>query len=879
MDAYTPFGSFAAPAPPSTAPAPPANTAGPAPTGPPPPAPTASESALSASPPLQQPPQPAEAPPARPSPPTRSGLGFAPPPPKPTSAAPAPAPAAPSAPAPASTAAQDGPPTPSAKSLAQIRRIGVACTRCRRMKQRCTNDGVPPCQACVARGCEADCTLGEKGRSADDRGPRASAPSRKRRADDGDAAYVDGPSMSSFGASSSGPSSHARRASIASVGEGSPPLPSSGGFVPSAPASAAGKRRTSAGGAGLGLNGSNGVTVKEEPELEDELMDEDEAVVSRPAKEEALPPLPLLVEGCEAFFSTSSQLTFLHRPSFLHTLSTSAANSASGKAPISPFLLFAILGISARFSDGLVRRTGGDAREASEMYAERAMGMVLQETLSPSLERVQALYLLALLDQSNGQLFRAKMLHGLARNMAEALTLHEEKPELSDVENEARLRTWWFLSIDGNFLAASPAPGLDPVTKPVLLPSQETDFAFGIKSRVKQCFPDASDEIREIHPPVAGELSLLGAQAAVLGVFDLIARETAGLTSQYSQHPPGHPSSLVAMAKTALSAVTDLLSPVQQWSTQALLAYRTQNLELAFMGLHVDLATVNLLARRKYLPKAVEALRPVGDAGIKAEKPVTGEVSVAELESKFVGSWMEEMVEQAFRIVELQEEVAALRPGLKGVSPHLSLCTYLAGSILAYLRLYPFLCPSRAALAPVRLSAALSLLHRAAPLWPLVERWHRSLWSMLSSAELGADEAELYRPYAPAGAGAGAASPLDAASALAAMAASASGVVPPASAAQSQNAVKRFSAHLRPAEGATAAAVATPSSLPTPFASPALSLHGSANGTDAAASAAASGANGVNGDEVDQLAEEEPASGFVELGDLEELRRLVEGTA
>ncbi|GAA5917320.1 hypothetical protein JCM6882_008972 [Rhodosporidiobolus microsporus] len=726
-----------------------------------------------------------------------------------------------------------------------ITRTTVACLRCRRGKQKCVNDGYPPCQACISRGCQDECTLGERGKSGEDRAPRAP---RKRRAED-DVEYghsqggsIGGPASYPAVPHSRGPSS--RRGSL-SGGEGSPPAAASALFAM--------QNSGGAGGAGGAKRRMSSGMYKEE--------DEDEEMVptlggglreNGRAKEkedkEVLPPLPLLIEGCEAFFSTYFQLSFLHRPSFLHKLSTTPDE-------ISPFLLLAMLAVSARFCEGLIRRHGGSPTDASAVYAERAMGMAFAEMTMPSLERVQALYMLGIHDFGNGQAFRSKMFQNLARQMAEVLKLHEEVPELSVTDNEVRRRTWWFLTMDANLLNAvgTTTGPFDPRTVPIPLPSQESDFAFGIDSRVKQYFAGATSEVAKAHPPVAGEVSLLSALLGIISIFGRTARaisasSATSIEAEKISLPPWHPSSLLQTTQTALTAFLATLSPVQLWSTQTFLAYRTQNLDLGFMCIHADVHTVNVLLRRAYLPKMIRALAPAGTGAHTdgADDNADG-IEPPEGRREFYRKMAEELAEHAFKAVGLLEEVASLRPSARGVTPHIAFCTFLGGTILNYLRLCPWLSPTRAPQAPLKLASTLSMLQHISSIWPIAKRWHQILYIQvmthrapfaqnpeeaagIAQADLAADqEAGLYRQYAPETPSTIAASSpahqLDAASALAALAQDAQQHALAAQHQQPQNGtpaspalgsgVKRFSAHLRQA---------APPSAPSPsLASPSLS--------------------------------------------------------
>ncbi|GAA5852502.1 hypothetical protein JCM8547_002521 [Rhodosporidiobolus lusitaniae] len=905
----------------------------------------------------RSPPAPTPAPPAFAPSPRLGGqatqhLAFAPPPPAPSAfVQPAPAPAPTPAPVPpqpaATTASAITPSTASSnKSQAQLRRSGVACTRCRRGKQRCVNDGFPPCQACVSRGCQDECTLGERGKSSEDRGqPRPTAPRKRRAQEDPDAAYTDGGVGNGKGPQAAAAAA-VRRASIsgsppapayvpmygaaaalqgyppgqvfpvgAQYANGFPIAPGTNCYPPSAAAPLPSGVVGTAGGGGGGRRRSTALMKTLEDDDEDEEMPPvlgmaggggGKRGLREPGgrEEGVLPSKELVIEGCEAFFSTPFQLTFLHRPSFLHKLASLPPNTAQ-YTPLAAhhppaFLLLAILAVSARFCEPLVRRAGGDPREASEGWAEKAKALVVNELFSPSLERVQALYLLSLHEYGHGQAFKAKMLHKLARSMAEPLKLHEDVEGLSVVENESRRRTWWFLKFEPNALLseARTLSAFKPRTvgAQLHLPSQETDWTFGIPSR-------------NLGPPGSHDLSLLGAVLTVSTHLGAVAESASSLLSSASPTPdPRSPDSSFASLSAGFSDILNALSPVQQWSTQTLLAYRTQNLDLGFLSLWVQVHLVELLLRRTYLPEMIRALHPTaaGEGEGEGEKEVKAEEGEEkkkdegkdEGEREYYGKMAEEMIQAAMRVIEVQEEVAGVRAGARGVTVQLAFSTFLASLTLSHLRLAPFLSPSLSSPSTTltaKLTSALSILQSSAGLFPVAEKWHRLLWTSIaehpspsfSTEREREEEMALYRPYAPPPLTAATPGPTDAANAASALAALANNAVVEQQQQQQQVAAnggaKRFSAHLRQAAPASPA-LNTPASSAassTPFIfSP--SLGGGAGG----ASASTEGEN-----EEDQLADSAEEGGKaiggkgmspeellkLDFGDVKELAAWVKG--
>ncbi|GJN87602.1 hypothetical protein Rhopal_000557-T1 [Rhodotorula paludigena] len=611
--------------------------------------------------------------------------------------------------------------------------------------------------ACIARGHEADCVRGEKGKAADDRVPRA----RKRRLDEEDGLP---PSFSA-----------AHRASYA--GPGASHNGSFGGVFAS----------TSGGGGGAGGPARDGFVASPSPPssswsprasypaLYSGVKREDEG-----ARGEVLPPPPLLIEACENFFQSYFQLGFLHRPSFLHQLQTRPES-------VSTFLLLSMLAISARFTPSLAAKHGSPFR-AAEHYASKAHALILGELVEPSIDRVQALYLLGIHDFGNGTAFRSKLFANMARQMAEALNLHEDVPGASVIENETRRRTWWFLGMDALGTVGSATGVFDPLAMPVPLPSQEQDFTFGVKSRTPQYFPGATSAIAKQNPTVPGEMSLLAALLTVMSIFGRTARalsQSSSASNDETMIPPWQPGSLLLNTQRSLQSWLGVLSPLQKWSTNNLLAYRTQHLDLGFGCVFVDYHAINILVRRAYLPQMIRALAP-SNKGDTAASAVNGVVPPDGVD--YWAQMARKLVEHAFDIVELHEEVTGVRPASRGMTPHLAFCIYLAGTILSYLRICPW----------PRIASSLELLQHVATIWPIVERWHRSIYAQATStpldslasdqaagiarADLHLDhEAGLFRQYAPASSvtdGASPAQKMDAASALAAM--STSGAQPQA---------------------------------------------------------------------------------------------------
>ncbi|GAA5840829.1 hypothetical protein JCM9279_001232 [Rhodotorula babjevae] len=637
--------------------------------------------------------------------PTANGPAAGPPPPAP------PRQHQPAPPAHASTSTAPGP---------GPKRTTPACQRCRRGKVKCvTVDGVLPCQVCVSRGHADSCVRGEKGKAADDRTPYV----RKRPAA---AADLDDPA-DSYSSSFSSAQHASRRTSY--QGPGGFGIERASGRGASLGV-ASGSGAAAAGGGGAALAGSQTPPSPAwSPQAVPAPLRAAPAVNASSgrvkgeegASEGVLPPLPVLLAGCECVFEGYFQLGFLHRPSFIHQLSTRPDT-------VSTFLLLAILSVSARFVPALVAQ--------HDFYAARAHDLVLGELVSPSLAVVHGLILLGVHDYGNGVAFRSRVLLSGAREMADALNLDKDLPGASVIDNEVRRRTWHFLSLDANFVSTSSSSGssFDPLKVPVPLPSHEQDFSFGVPSRVVQFMPGATSVIAQTNPTVSGEASLLGALLAVVAIFGRAARALAsGPGDEDKNLAPWDEDSLFQLTQSALDAwLASLDSTRQKWSTPNLLAYRNLHLDLGFWHCWADFHAAHILARRAYLEQMIEALAPSTAEDEPATRAVKDKMAPAGPRAYWAGM-AEQLVAHAFDLVELQEEVSRGRPTATGMTPHLSFCVYVAATILNYLRVCPWLCPSRAASAPSSIATALEMLQRTSTIWPVAERWHRALCAHVTS--------------------------------------------------------------------------------------------------------------------------------------------------
>lgn len=138
---------------------------------------------------------------------------------------------------------------------------------------------------------------------------------------------------------------------------------------------------------------------------------------------------------------TVFQVGFLHKNTFLSKL-------RQDKKQISLFLLLAILATSAAETPSIIAKAGAQkAKRDAQRYFDNAAQMAFQEIAEPSLERIQAFYLLAQIDWTNGRGSRCWIFMGIALRLAVILGLenastykatHDSSAEHQIAEEEAR---------------------------------------------------------------------------------------------------------------------------------------------------------------------------------------------------------------------------------------------------------------------------------------------------------------------------------------------------------------------------------------------------------------------------------------------------------
>ncbi|KAL2210249.1 hypothetical protein CC79DRAFT_1319187 [Sarocladium strictum] len=574
-------------------------------------------------------------------------------------------------------------PTPPVK-----RRGTVACRRCRRLRTKCIHEGVePPCEACRLAGDKAakECLFPKRGEKDVDRQFR-------------------------------------RRP------------------VPAAPSDSDGYAKSSPHAAGLSSPG------RRPSELGSRLIS---SLSSAPSlsRDEVLPPIDEVVEGCRIFVTSYFQLGFIPKAVFLEKL-------VRQPETVSSFLLCCILSISARFTPSLTKRYGG-AREATDHFLEVSRLMVPTEMYKSSLERLQAFFLLSISQWGNGDRERSSIDMGVAVRMAALQRLHcEESYALNSGSNaedvvtkESARRVFWMIQSQENLHSGykTPAPfPLEDIT--TLLPCNEKDFAFGTVPSDRAALAGTPPAIA--HPQLADTPTrcLFATLIQAHSLWGAVSRKASRSDSAVNKIPPWDLKSEYQVSAEELHRWEQHLPPEHTFSVWNLRGWKSESLDLAYLAVTMVLRLTNIVSRRLYLDDMLAVLSPgpvterfepstptmanANEQGAGASYPTPSSTAFDNHGAAPPGFWQNMSEELFTNVWQLHEQIDAflsMRAPDEGFPQILVFCIYMCGSVSSYLWRYPSLCPKLADRAQVmaqRSLEALATLHAA---WPTSATWAKGL--------------------------------------------------------------------------------------------------------------------------------------------------------
>ncbi|KKA26326.1 hypothetical protein TD95_003510 [Thielaviopsis punctulata] len=463
-----------------------------------------------------------------------------------------------------------------------------------------------------------------------------------------------------------------------------------------------------------------------------------------------LPPMDQVIAGCRIFVTSYFQLGFIPKTVFMEKL-------RRDPAAVSPFLLVCILCISARFTPVLRNRYGG-ARQATDYFVAAARAMVPTEMYTPSLERIQAFFLLAISQWGDGDRDRSSIDMGVAVRMAALLKLHCEEsyvlpadaPAEDIVQSESARRTFWMIQSQENLHSGykTPAPfPLQDIT--TLLPCDEKEFAFACIPPHRAAVAGTPPAVDKPHLVYAPDRCLFATLIQVHQLWGRVARRACRADSAANKRKPWDTASEYAVTVAELHRWEASLPASHVFSVWNLRGWKTENLHLAYLSMTMVLRLANIVVRRIYLddilselaPHASEMGQPISAgtsnmAGGADDGPPVPTVRYTDAPTGFwdaiapEGFWETMATELFFNVEQLHDQIDAyfaLRAPEEGFPQILVFCVYICGSLASCLWRYPSLCMQRADKAEGMARRALEVLGELHQAWPMSLEWQRGL--------------------------------------------------------------------------------------------------------------------------------------------------------
>lgn len=461
------------------------------------------------------------------------------------------------------------------------------------------------------------------------------------------------------------------------------------------------------------------------------------------------------MQGCKVFTTSYFQLGFIPKTMFIETMSRDDWDQS-----VSRFLIVCILSISARFTPTLVRRYGGPSG-ATEVFMATASRMVPDEMYTPSLERTQAFFLLAIAEWGHGDKDRSSIHMAVAVRMAAILKLHrEETYHLASstavnadevVRSESARRTFWMIQSQENLHSGhnTPTP-FAPGEITTRLPCSESDFAFGVVPTTERAaLPGTPPALADPSLVFSPGRSLFATLVQAHNLWGDIARRACRPTGRQSgglgaSSPAPAPwdddSELMTLTRT-LRQWEDSMPARHRWSAWNLRGWKAESLHLAYLSVVMVLRLSNIVVRRIYLEDLLLSVsqpssQPSPTATTTTPTTATPANPPPPSPSPPPDFWPAVSRDLFANVAELHEQIDAYfssrAPG-EGFPAILVFCVYVCGSLASYLWRYPQLLPPDAdghpneAAAPAMALRSLQVLTELQHAWPAAVRWQQGL--------------------------------------------------------------------------------------------------------------------------------------------------------
>ncbi|KAL6248192.1 hypothetical protein RBB50_004447 [Rhinocladiella similis] len=473
-------------------------------------------------------------------------------------------------------------------------------------------------------------------------------------------------------------------------------------------------------------------------------VDKGPATPSRDNGWDLLPPFEEVVEGCQVFTTSYFQLGFLPKTNFFERLH-------KRKEDISVFLLLCILSISARFTPSLVARYGS-GQNATNCFLRSAASMVPTHMYKPSLESMQAFFLMSLAEWGKGEKDRSSAHMGIAVRMAGTLRLHREEtyylPEgaAADkiVESEVIRRSFWMLQNHEDLFSGLHSPSsfsLGDIT--TLLPCEEQDFAFGIAPVERAALMGTPPALNHEELARSSSRSLFATLIQSHNIWGQIARRVAHNEAADQQEPGGQAKASMALGKEEYLRLSVLLKDFEenlprrhQWSVWNLRGFRAQGLDLAYLSVVMMIRLSTIILRRSHVPGSSETLTSSTSTGTVSltvahphPHPHAGgsHSSVLERETTRV---TEELFHNMVILHDQIDAYFSLRSPNEGFPAFVVFCIYICGSLANHLqksdKIFPTVENAHGRATKI-LESSTKLLSDVQDSWPMARRWSDAL--------------------------------------------------------------------------------------------------------------------------------------------------------
>lgn len=452
-----------------------------------------------------------------------------------------------------------------------------------------------------------------------------------------------------------------------------------------------------------------------------------------------LPPFEEVVEGCQVFTTSYFQLGFLPKTNFFEKLH-------KRKEDISVFLLLCILSISARFTPSLVARYGS-GQNATNCFLRSAASMVPAHMYKPSLESMQAFFLMSLAEWGKGEKDRSSTHMGIAVRMAGTLRLHREEtyylPEgaAADkvVESEVIRRTFWMLQNHEDLFSGLHSPSsfsLGDIT--TLLPCEEQDFAFGIAPFERAALMGTPPAIKHEELTKSPSRSLFATLIQSHNIWGQIARRVAHNEAADQQDSAGQAKASMVLGKEEYLRLSALLKDFEenlpqrhQWSVWNLRGFRAQRLDLAYLSVVMMIRLSTIILRRSHV---LGSFKTTTTGSTITASPMMAHARVHGSRSSAVEHETTSVTDELFHnMVILYDQIDAyfsIRSPNEGFPAFVVFCIYICGSLANHLQKSDkvfFTVENAHARATKILESSTKLLSDVQDSWPMARRWSDAL--------------------------------------------------------------------------------------------------------------------------------------------------------